>query len=350
MSNARESWWHRYIPAHASNPLTLAVKLFKAGRPAARSAMYMAAAGIAATPFDIALRPFERREYERASRPTAPVILVVGPPRSGTTLVAQYLINQFDVCYLNNLTSLFPRSPIVINKMLGRFFKLRPGDYDAFYGKSRGLAGPNDALSIWDRWLGRDRDRVPTALEPGADIAIEQFFGALNDLYGLPVVNKVNRLNTCAHLVSDLLPNAQFLCMQRDPLLLAQSLYVARDFISGNMEAAYGVQHANSVDDDPVEDVCRQVLFHESQAQREQELIGKDRFEFISYEAFCKNPRGLTNHLAEKHAEMALRAGDMPESQSFTISDKRKLPEDIFERMRSRLSELGAGHISCRTF
>jgi hypothetical protein len=262
--------------------------------------------------------------------------------------VAQYLINQFEVCYLNNLTSLFPRSPITINRLLGRVFKLRSGDYDAFYGKSRGLAGPNDALYLWDRWLGSNREQVPASLEAEADVAIKQFFGALQDLYGLPVVNKINRLNTCANLVGSVLPNAYFLCMQRDPLLLAQSLYIARDYISGDMSTPYGVQHSDPIPDDPAEDVCRQVIFHEDQALHQQQLLGSDRFEFFSYEDFCRNPAGLSELLASKFSSMRYRASRSSDWQTFEVSNKRKLPEEIFQRLRSRLAELEAGKITCR--
>ncbi len=350
MSNAIQSWWRRYVPSHAANPVSLACKLLRAGKPAARSALYMAAAGIAVTPLDFALRPMERRAYDRAADPVEPIIMVVGPPRSGTTLVAQYLINVFDVCYLNNLTSLFPRSPVLFYILLGKFFPPRPGDYDAFYGKSRGLAGPNDALYIWDRWLGRDRDRVPKTLEPGAGESMRRFFGALENLYDLPLVNKVNRLNTCAHLVSGELKNVRFLCLQRDSLLLAQSLYVARSYISGDIQLAYGVQHPNAEIDDPIEDVCRQVLFHENQARCQQKLLGGDKFVLISYEAFCRNPVGLAQLLSKEYPDLKTRAGESPVTQSFEVSDKRKLPEHVFDQMRRRLAELGAGNVNCREF
>lgn len=348
MSNGRQSWWHRYIPSHASNPFSLAFKLLRAGKPAARSALYMAAAGIALTPLDLALRPMERRLRKQAMHPTEPIIIVVGPPRSGTTLVAQYLINTLDVCYLNNLTSLFPRSPISINKLLGTFVPLRAGAYDAFYGKSRRLSGANDGLYIWDRWLGSDRDRVPTGLEPGVGESMRRFFGALENLYHRPVVNKVNRLNTCAYLVSNELSNVRFICLQRDPLLLAQSLYIARGYISGDMSAAYGVQHSDSVADDPVEDVCRQVLYHENQTSQQQDLLGVEKFTVISYEQFCQNPAGLSELLVQEYPNLRRRGAESTEPQSFDISSSRRIPENKFEQMRTRLAELGAGKVSCR--
>lgn len=347
MSNAG-SWWRRYVPGNVSNPLRLAARLLAERKPAARSAMMMAAAGILLTPIDWSLRPFERREYSRASESERPILIVVGPPRSGTTLVAQYLINAFNVAYINNLTSLFPGSPITVNRVLKHVVPLRAGDYDAFYGKSRGLAGANDGLYIWDRWLGSDRHQIPTRLEDGASDNMLRFFGAMDGLYQLPVVTKVNGLNTCAHLVTEVLQNARFLCMQRDPLHLAQSLYFARRDITGNMRSAYGVQHPNSDPEDPIEDVCQQVLFHERNARQQQELLGESRFSVVSYEDFCRKPRSLVDCLLEEHDALSLRQGSDELATSFTISDRIRLSGAQHERMRNRLSELGAGQIRCR--
>ena len=310
----------------------------------------MAAAGVLLTPLDLILQRSERREYSRAGAPQNPLLIVVGPPRSGTTLVAQYLINAFEVAYINNLTSLFPRSPITINRALRRFVRLRPGDYRAFYGKSRGLAGANDGLYIWDRWLGSQREEVPVALEKGGDDSMRRFFAAFDRLYELPVVTKVNRINTCADLVAAALENASFICLQRHPLYLAQSLYIARQDIAGDMRQAYGVQHDNADPDDAVEDVCQQVAFHEQHAQRQQELLGSSRYSIISYEDFCANPRGLVESLLQEHTELRRRSDGLALSTSFSVSELRRLPEPIFERMQERLAELGTGQLNCRRF
>ena len=56
--------------------------------------------------------------YAKARAPRHPIIIVVGPPRSGTTLVAQTLTHYLNLTYFNNVTSLFPRSPICGNRIL----------------------------------------------------------------------------------------------------------------------------------------------------------------------------------------------------------------------------------------
>ena len=350
MSNPEQSWWRHYFPGSVSNPFGLVYRLIKSENPAARSAITMAAAGAVLTPIDLLLRGAERREYAESEESGKTILLVVGAPRSGTTLLAQFLINSLDVCYINNLTSLFPRSPITINRILRRFVPLQGGDYSAFYGKSRGLSGANDALYIWDRWLGADRKNVPSELVPLSGESMRRFFRALTNLYRLPVVNKLNRLNTCAHLVSKELKQVRFLCLHRNPLFLAQSLYIARQEIAGDMNAAYGVRHSDTVSDDAVEDVCQQVLFHENHARQQQKILGSRQFSIVSYEEFCRRPGDLLASLVGEDPDLKIKPDFQPESVFFTVSDKAKIPESEFKRMRLRLKELGAGGVNCRSF
>jgi len=339
MNASRKPWWTHYIPGYAKSPFRLAWQLLKEKKPAARSAMFMAAAGASLTPLDLLFSRNERKIYAEASESSRPIILVCGPPRSGTTLVAQYLINNLDVCYLNNLTSLFPRSPVYANTIFGSWVRPNTGDYEAFYGKTRGLSGANDALYIWDRWLGSDRESIPEKLVAGSGQKMRAFFGAVESLYNLPIVSKVNKLNTCANLIAECLPNAKFICVRRNPLFLAQSLYIARAKILGDVSSAYGVQHQPS-STDPVEDVCLQVLFHEQHARRQIDLLG-ERFVVVSYEHFCDRPRELLSACVENQPELHYRRDAAPGPDRFAISRQMRVPEEIFEGLRDGLQRKG---------
>ena len=179
MSTEQGNWIDRHVSRQFANPFKLAVDLLREPNPAARSAMFMAGCGLLLTPLDLALGPFERRLYARAQRPTRPILLVAGPPRSGTTLVAQTLINRLDVAYPNNLTALFPRSPVLSNALLRRLVRPRPGSYNAFYGKSTGLAGANDALLPVGSLARRRSHPCTRALVAGSEASLPRFFGAL---------------------------------------------------------------------------------------------------------------------------------------------------------------------------
>jgi len=337
MEASRPRWWHRYVPSYANNPFKLAKTLVTERNPAARSALLMAAGGVALTPLDMLLASREQALYRKAPDPKLPVILVCGPPRSGTTLVGQYLISNLQVGYINNLTSLFPRSPITANELFGKWVARRDSGYDAFYGKSRGLGAANDGLYIWDRWLGPDRYSVPHTLQPEAGDAMRRFFGALQAQQRLPTVNKVNRLCICADLVVGNLKRVLIVCLRRDPVYLAQSLLIAREKLMGDTSKPYGVMHADRVTTDPVEDVCRQVIFYQRLCAQQKDLIGEDRFLILDYESFCENPSQLLTRIRERFDDIEPQERVGGARDSFAVSADWKLGQEVLEKLQSRL-------------
>ena len=255
-------------------------------------AMVYSLLGILLTPIDLILQIGEKRLYQKAGQPQLPQIFVCGAPRSGTTVTAQVLIKSLPVHYFNNLTSIFPRSPIMATKLFGWLARKSNKDLtlESFYGRTTKLYYPNDALYFWDRWTGHDRSKIPVALSEPAQDSMVKFFGAVENYSGLPLVGKNNSLNTYAHLVAQAIPNAYFVCMDRDPLYLAQSHYSARQFIHGDPTVSYGIRGEIAESEDPIEDICRQVVFHRNRIREEEKKIGKDRFIIVPYEDFCSRP------------------------------------------------------------
>jgi sulfotransferase family protein len=299
---------HRFVPAGFHDPVGLAKRLIKSRDPAALFAMKLAAAGPLCVPLDFLLEPFERRAYQAAPPRRLPVILVCGPPRSGTTLLLQALIQNLPVAYFNNLTALFPRSPITANRLFSRFISRNPMGFRSYYGRTDHLSGSNDGLQLWDRWLGADRSRAPSQLSQERGEAMVRFFNAFEAWSGRPLVAKNNNLNASARLVAEALPDSYFLCLTRDPVFLARSLLRARLEIHGREDLGYGLTPGNR-GDDPVEDVCRQVIFHSSLAQEQQTRLGADRFHLISYEGFCRNPSATLQLVTEQILRQSVPSG-----------------------------------------
>jgi Sulfotransferase family len=340
---------HRFFPSHIQNPLGLAGRLIRTRDPNARFAMLSAAGGLALTPLDLALLPFERQRYRGATVPERPSIFVCGPPRSGTTLLFQVLAATLPVAYFNNLTALFPRSPITANAWFGGRLRFSSEEFRSYYGRAKGLGAPNDALYLWDRWIGKNRRRVPGAIDPGSQEAMRRFFGAFERFSRRPLVAKNNNLNGYAHLVADVLPRAIFVCMSRDPLYLAQALYIARRDIHGDERVAYGIDETAGDagrDRDPVDDVCRQVLFHQRLQAEQRAKIGPVRFRIVSYEGFCADP-GTTIR------ELARLLGVAPDEERmpgpFKESRSPRLEAATLERMERTLAPDRPGASGSRT-
>jgi hypothetical protein len=330
----------RYVPSHFKNPLSLAWRLIRSRDTDAFGAMVQAAAGILLAPLDLLMAGSESRLYASAQPPQLPQLFVCGPPRSGTTVVTQVLISHLPVAYLSNIMGLFPRSPITSERLIGRrLAPWRPG-YHSYYGRVAALRGPNDALGLWDRWLGADRTRPRDALTAQEGEQLWRFFGALEAWTRRPLVAKNNNLNLQAKAVATVLPTARFLCLDRDPLYLAQSLLTARHTIHGDQHTAYGLAPEPAGEGTPFESVCRQVRFLREGAEAQRDAVGADRFWIVGYEDFCANPAQWITRVGLELLGLSRPDIRLP-SSDFRLSARTKatLPAADFEQLARTLRQ-----------
>lgn len=332
---------HKFIPSNFHDPFGLAKRLIRSKDPAALFAMKSSLSGLLLTPLDLILEFHEKKLYKQAPKTDFPLIIVVGAPRSGTTLVAQVLIKHLPVCYFNNLTSLFPRSPITANILFKSFVREKEITYKSYYGKSLHLSGPNDALYLWDRWLGKDRKDLTKELSAPEKEAMFRFFNAYVNHYQKSLVCKNNSLNVRASAIADTLKNAHFICLSREPLFLAQSLLKARSDIHGNDQVSYGIGDPTSKtnqDTNSIQDVCNQVLFHENKIHEQQQKIGTDRYWIISYENFCREPEKLVERVSENILKIPFQPQEVQKNLApFQISNRIKLEPEVFEQIKQAL-------------
>ena len=327
----------RFVPANLHDPLGLFRRLIRSDNKAARYSLRLALTGVIASPLDLLLLPFERKLYRRARAPQQPLLFVVGAPRSGTTLTYQLLIRHFDVRFLTNLTAIFPRSPICAMRFHEPFFSRQAIQYDSYYGRTTALSGQNDGLHVWDRWFNRGQPEAGESLTANRQESLVQFWGAFEQAFERPIVNKNNSLIARSHLVADALPEAHFICLRRDPLFLAQSLLLARNEIQGSYEIPYGLHEATRESTEPVEDVCAQVEYHGRLARLQRETIGNDRFWIVRYEEICREPAELVERVADEIPGLGPPTS-APRAEPFEPSRKVRVDEQTFGRLESLLS------------
>jgi hypothetical protein len=342
----------RYIPGHFRDPFGLAVRIFRSGSREARFAAFTAALGVAAAPLDMLLRRREQKLYDSATAPQRPVLLVCGAPRSGTTVCSQILIHHLPVAYLTNLTAVFPRSPIMAQRLFRLDLRNEAVTPRSFYGKTRHWWGPNDALYLWDRWLGKDRTRAPESLSAEARDRMRRFFATVETAAGRPVLNKNNSLDHSAHLVAEALETAHFLCVVREPLFLAQSLYQARFDIHGSEDESYGVRPPVADESlDPLEEVARQALYHQQLAELQRSRVGPGRFHILSYDDVCADPAEIVRWVGADILEEGTDPVDLDSLAPLKPSRTRKIPAAQFDRLEEiieRLSQTGSSNRASR--
>ena len=310
------------------NPFGLVSRMLLSGKPAAYTALLRAGVQLAVTPLDMLLERVDKFSATTASANALPLLLIVGPPRAGTTLVYQYLAQTLDVTYSSNLNSLFPRS-LLHRRAHSRSTKPQLASY---FGQTTGLNEPNDAFHIWNRWLGDDRYRTETTLSENEALEMQRFFAAWTDQAERPFLNKNNRNCHCLAVLADALPQAHFVVVNRDPTAIVRSLIRARRTVQGDETCGWGLLSQEDHADDPrgyVRDVCEQVENVNRLLSEQVEKIESARLHHTSYEQFCESPMTLANALNSRIPGVEVdesAAQFMP--QSLRASSGRPLSDD----------------------
>jgi hypothetical protein len=346
MASAFARLYRAFLPTHLDNPLSMLGRVLRSADRDAWSAVGQTAVGLAVLPLDRLLRPFEQRSYRAAAAPALPQVFVCGPSRSGTTFTCQLLARQLPVSYFPNLIGMFPSSPVSATRMLGRSMNRRRIRFTAFYSKSSGLYGTNDAPFLWDRWFGPDRTGIPERPSADALRAMVQFFGAWERLTQLPLVAKNNRLYLYGDIVAEALPRSTFICLRRNAVLLAQSQLIARRRILGRDDLPYGPVTPGYLSrrspDDPVRDSCILVASYRDAMEATQRAVGPDRFWIVSYEDICRAPNALlarvaTNALAATYEPLT----DTEIRDTVAPTTRRLVDDETYARIVAICEDLG---------
>lgn len=290
--------------ANFKNPLGLVYRMLSSGNSAARSALAHEALRHIMQPLDMLLSRKETRVIDSSiASETLPLILIVGPPRAGTTMVYQVLANSLDVTFLNNFAAMFSRSPILARQLFDRCSKANTFEVESYFGQTPRLAGPNDGFSIWNRWLGSDRYKTTTDLSESKVRQMGDFFRTWTSTFGKPFLNKNNRNTQCMALLAEHLPTAYFIVVNRDPMEIARSLIRARETVQGDKATGWGLQsqemHASKSSLGYVDDVCEQIMAINTNIGQQLSRMDRSRVIEFDYHEFCTSPQSHMNQVLE---------------------------------------------------
>jgi len=322
-------------------PVQLVWRMLTSGNRVALSSLLREASKLVVPPVDWMLAREESRCVQQDHHSTRPILLVVGAPRSGTTLINQTLARCTVVSYFSNLTDMFSRSPLTATRLFSSRFGAKPTNYQNYYGQTMGLSNPNDGFSIWNRWLGSDRYTTPSHFTEPVVHEMQNFFQAWTATFGLPLLNKNNRNTSCIALLAEAIPQAQFLVVRRDPLYVAQSLIHARENIQGDKRAVWGLEsrsvHASSDPLGYVDDICDQLIDIENHLQAQINQVAASRIHLVQYENFCRDPAAFLISLQDKISEIKLRDSVMDQQlKPFEISKSKSATPDELTRIQKR--------------
>jgi hypothetical protein len=325
--------------ANFQDPVGLLRRMISSGNATARSVLLRELLGIVAKPFDLLLSPAEHRWIRAHPIADAPMIIIVGGPRSGTTVTYQLLARYLPVSFVSNWVAAFHRAPITAGRLLPWTTEHYRGTDENYFGNSRGLAGPNDAFNIWNRWLGTQRRIVEQITEDAAD-DMRQFFSAWHAAFQKPLLNKHNRHILCMARLADVLPKAIFVIVHRDPIFMAQSLIQARALVQGTVNRGWGVLARDADASQPnshIDVVCEQVNEIHDRIVKQLPSIPVARRCIVPYEAFCRDPAAVVENIASivwPHQTIDLPSRIDPLEDTNQI----RLPRNVIDQVQQRVT------------
>ncbi len=285
------------------------------------------------------LGPADSAFSRPGDRPTAPVVFVVGGPRSGTTVTMQALAASGLFSYPTNLLARFAASPAIgarIQALLcderfdfrGELADVgRPINFDSDLGKSVGARQPNEFWYFWRRFFPLEQPRKLTADELAA-VDVSGFvsgLAAIQAIDGRPLALKAMLVMQDLAFLASAVPDSLFVDVRRHPFFQCQSLLDARRAFRGDVDEWYSVEPPDIETMrglDAHHQVAAQVHRLNESLDSQLAEIGADRTVSMTYDEFCATPGELIRQLDEAMRRLGHEAGrDARRMEAFRSRD-----------------------------
>lgn len=293
------------------------------------------------------IRPFERKiikKYSKKSSHYSPVF-ILGLPRSGTTVLYQYLSDFFNVTYFNNLVNLGRENIHFALSISKRIFNNNPHYvYRSEFGDTSGggLIAPSEAGPLWYKWFPKNvTDVTSDTLSWSKKENLSLTIYSILEKYQRPLLIKNLYMLQRLKVIKELFPDAKYIYMKRDPLYIAQSLYIAR---MKNVKNPSGEWWSvtfpgyESLLDMPLESqVAHQVKELDKRILDELKDVNEENVMQVSYEDI--NPEIFEEQFGN-FIRAEKRRNFSPERINFKPNNTRQLDDRSFNKLQSELNRI----------
>ena len=232
-----------------------------------------------------------------------PPVFIIGPPRSGTTLLYQCMVHCFRLAYICNLAALCPTAPAAATRLALRLSRHRRTSFSSRYGATRGLLGPHEGWPIWNRWMvASDGSDCVSArdLSEQSRRMLHCTIAGIEAVFDRPFINKMVDHSLRLGALDATFPGCAFLVMERDRLDVASSMLNGWREHVGNRDRWWSAKPRNYVQLQQlrlVERVCGQLFAIDQEIGRGKELLGAHRFLTIHYLDLCNDPQATMERI-----------------------------------------------------
>ena len=272
--------------------------------------------------------------------PVGPQLFILGLPRSGTTLIYQYIVHRLKVAYFTNGVGTLPNAPCLATLIQSRIYGDYASDFISHYGKVRGPAAPREAGGFWgqffdpDSYVGFDELSKDDVTRLRKTIAIVE-----RSFHGAPFVNKNVKHLLRIEALKKTFPNCHFLVVERDQVQVALSLLRGRYETQADPRqwlSARPTNYQTLATRSLVEQISGQLASLNARLEKDLSKLDGGEVTRVDYVDFCKNPEELIGRLRPAVLDVETRSPAIPQ---FAIS--RKTPRSDEEESLVRLVQGG---------
>jgi hypothetical protein len=226
-----------------------------------------------------------------------PRLFILGLPRSGTTLLYQYLVHRLRVSYFTNRAGHYYFSPCLATLLQRESLDGYYSDFQSRYGKVQGPLAPREAGALWGRFFSFED------MSPQSVAALQNTTACIQHIFGdLPFVNKNVKHMLRIDALSKVFPNAYFLIVERELTQVAISVLRGRYTNLQDPTQWWSVRppdYSELKDLPVIEQIAGQLLSLQERMDSDLLNISTQRVIRLKYESFCYTPEGIVDQLKD---------------------------------------------------
>ena len=301
----------------------------------------------------------ERKLMESSLELKYPPIFILGPPRSGTTLMYQLMIHRYQLSFFTNISDMLNKFPVSAARWGRRIYSQYESSFESNYGRVDGKLAPSEAGGIWNRWFPYESQDGYNYTAAG-QLSIEkqklvyQTVAGIEKLSDLPFVNKNVKHSVRILALNEIFPSSLFLRVVRDPEEIAVSILHGRKRQTTDVSAWWSAM-PKEIDQltglDVLEQVAGQVYFLEKNITEDLSQIDSQRHLTIEYDRLCNQPQAVMSEIAElarlNNCNLKLNQ-EMPTSFKKSSQEKKDVSTAERESLHNLLENYYAGESAPR--
>ena len=248
-----------------------------------------------------------------------PMVFIVGPLRSGSTLMLQWLASTGQFSYPTNILSRFYKTPIIGSKiqmlLTDERYNFRNEirdfnseiNFESLNGKTLGALSPNEFWYFWRRFLPFD-DLDFATNEELLDVVdvktLRKEFHGIASVFEKPFALKAMICNYNIEFLNEVFDKALFIYTKRDPHTNIESALKARVRQLGDIKRWYSFKIPEYKQlikiQDPVKQTAGQIYYINKAVQTALSKIDEDKKVVVDYENFCNDPKSYYDEIISK--------------------------------------------------